>query len=390
MEKMDNQFWHQQRLQYLFDRYLTGAVTTAELDELWLLVSKMKEKDAYPENLREWWDHYPGADLSAGTDGDKILTRILATKTTAIDPHSAASPSRPHKTRLRLLRISMSAAACLILFCRAMYLLQHHQAPVIIAGKLPDLPPGGNKAILTLADGRKIDLTTPTYHVKEATSSPSLYNTIETPPGGQFHLVLSDGTGVWLNSASSIRYPTSFGKSPRTVEITGEAYFEVTKDPSRPFRAVTSNMAVQVLGTAFNIMAYPNDETIRTTLITGAVKVSKENSVRSLTPGQQAVLPAGTGQFDIIKADLREVLAWKNGEFRFNDADITSIMRQIARWYDVEIVYQGPIPQNKFFGIIPRQQNVSAILEVLELTQQVHFRIEGRRIIVMPHSITKL
>ncbi|MBN9384997.1 MAG: FecR domain-containing protein [Chitinophagaceae bacterium] len=266
-----------------------------------------------------------------------------------------------------------------------------------------DIPPGGNKAVLILADGTQIKLDSAsngqlalqgqanvvkqdngllTYHLSgENKPGEIFWNTIEVPRGGQYRLVLSDGSKVWLNAASSIRYPSTFTGKERSVEITGEAYFEVEKNTAMPFVVKVSDTRVEVLGTHFNIMAYSDEADVRTTLLEGAVRVRKGDAALLLTPGQQARVGEG-GKIKLIgDADADDVLAWKNNLFSFNDDDIATVMRQVARWYDVDIKYEGQVTQH-FSGNISRKVNVSQLFKMLELTGTVHFKIEGNYILV--------
>ena len=283
--------------------------------------------------------------------------------------------------------------------------------------------PGGNKAVLTLADGSRIILGDAqngilakqanidirkaaggkiVYNASNQLSAnaPALYNTITTPRGGQYQVTLSDGSKVWLNAASSLKFPAAFSNKERVVELTGEAYFEIAKlsSPSVagregnriPFKVITNNQTVEVLGTHFNINAYADEAAIKTTLLEGSVKVfqSKTNNSQLLKPGQQAMV--GT-QIQIADVDATLAIAWKNGYFIFSHEDIGSIMRQVSRWYDVNIQYEGNVTQEKFVGTISRFNDVAQILDVLQLTGAVHFKTENdpavpgkKRIIVMP------
>jgi transmembrane sensor len=269
-----------------------------------------------------------------------------------------------------------------------------------------DVQPGSEKAVLTLGDGTKIaidNLTSGTVAnqgntvvVKDATGlayntdrsksqTEIIYNTLTTPKGGEYRsLVLSDGTKVWLNSISSIRFPTSFIEKDRRVEITGEAYFEVAKDPSRPFKVSVNGMVVEVLGTHFNINAYPDEGSIKTTLVEGTVRVVADERSMSLKAGEQASLSSGGELTTIRDANIEEVIAWKNGYFEFHDASIETIMRQVSRWYDVDVQYEGKVSQLFIGKKIPRSVNVSALFEILEATGWVHFKIDGKKITVMP------
>lgn len=270
-----------------------------------------------------------------------------------------------------------------------------------------DIPPGGNKAYLTLADGKKITLTDAgvgtlaeesgieisknaagqiIYKVTDLKESSSkeltAVNTIETPKGGQYQILLPDGTKVWLNAASKLTYPVSFVNRDRTVELIGEAYFEVTKDPSHPFKVKSPSHEVEVLGTHFSVNSYKDEVATRTSLMEGSVKVSSGSGNSTLLkPGQQSSV---TGkEVRVEEVNLEEVLDWKNGNFVFNDEDLKSILRKVSRWYDVEIVYEIDPSGVSLLGKVSRTKNVSSILDAIEQTDQVHFKIEGRRIIVM-------
>ncbi|MDB5030468.1 FecR family protein [Mucilaginibacter sp.] len=267
-----------------------------------------------------------------------------------------------------------------------------------------NISPGSNKAILTLQDGSKIVLNDAkdgtlaqqgnanvvklangqlVYNKTNAEPEKVMYNTMTTPRGGQYKLTLPDGTEVWLNSASSITYPTAFVGKERNVSITGEAYFEVAKDKEKPFRVRSSNQTIEVLGTHFNVMAYADEDAIKTTLLEGSVKIVKNNNEASiLKPGEQAVFDKN-GSLKIGPALVDEALAWKNGYFKFNRVNIKYIMRQLARWYDVDVLCEGNIKDDEFVGTIGRGENIMQVLHILEL-DNVHFKIEDKKIIVLP------
>ncbi len=275
-----------------------------------------------------------------------------------------------------------------------------------------DIEPGENKAILTLGDGSKIILDDAKNGVlanqggnsvlkaaegeviysflSEVNDSlvqdelaPVVYNTIETPKGGKFQIKLPDGSKVWLNAASSLRFPTAFNGTKRQVELKGEAYFEVSPDKSKIFEVNTRNQVVQVLGTHFNINAYLDEPTVNTTLLEGSVRVSdlRTNISQLLKPGEQSQL---SEHIEIINMkNTNEAVAWKEGYFQFDEADINTVMRQIERWYDVSVVYEGNLPNYRFGGEIERNLSLLQVLKILEKTK-VHFRLEGREVIVMP------
>lgn len=314
---------------------------------------------------------------------------------------------------LQWFKISAAAAAILVLFSISIYFFlnnQNNQPPVAQIIK-KDIKPGGNKAILTLANGQQIVLTDVkngqlaqqenliihktkdglvVYSSSSATSQTGkakskgaiAYNTISTPRGGQYQVILPDGSHVWLNAASSIKYPTTFAGNIRKVEITGEAYFEVAHNAAKPFRVSSNGQTVDVLGTHFNINAYNDEQVIKTTLLEGSVRVTANNNIRVLKPGEQSRL-ALDGDLKVNEANLAEAIAWKNGLFYFENTSLQNVMHQLARWYNVEIDYEGTIPNRTFTGKIHRDVNVSEVLEILKFTK-VTFKIESKKIVVTP------
>ena len=212
-----------------------------------------------------------------------------------------------------------------------------------------------------------------------------VYNTITTANGNQYQLILTDGSKVWLNAASSIRFPASFTGNERKVEITGEAYFEVAKNPNKPFKVEFKNKEgdkseIEVLGTHFNVNAYPDEPAFKTTLLEGSVKIINAHAVQMLTPGQQARLSRQGIELE-KNADIEQVMAWKNGFFLFDNTDIYTLMRQVSRWYDVDVHFEGSIPGDGFSGKISRNVPLSKFLQVLEMNE-VHVRTEGRKVTV--------
>jgi ferric-dicitrate binding protein FerR (iron transport regulator) len=285
------------------------------------------------------------------------------------------------------------------------------QANVSVSVKPHDLPPGRDAAVLTLADGKTIILDSANGTISQqggATviningqvsyakaagkeNQPAVvYNTVSTARGNQYQLILADGSKVWLNSASSLRFPTSFTGNSREVELDGEGYFEIAKDASKPFHVKTRTQDIEVLGTHFNVNAYNDEAAIKTTLLEGSVKVSQPaigpDSHREqsaiLKPGEQAVL-AGNSPFTIDHSpDVDKVMAWKNGWFEFDETDLKTIMRQISRWYDVDVRYEIKTGSEKYGGRISRNLNLSNIIKMLE-NYGVHFKLEGKTLIVI-------
>ena len=213
----------------------------------------------------------------------------------------------------------------------------------------------------------------------QAIADPTAYHMLTIPRKGHYKLLLPDGTKVWLNAASSIRYPIAFSGTERKVFVTGEAYFEVAKDKTKPFRVVANDLVVEALGTAFNVNAYADEPYISTTLLEGSVLVTKGNTENVLKPGQQARITGAV--FSIINVKGEEAIAWKNNQFKFSDLPLDVIMRQIERWYDAEIIYENK-PADHFNAEISRDVPVSKLLHILALTNRVHFTIEGNKIFV--------
>ncbi len=219
-----------------------------------------------------------------------------------------------------------------------------------------------------------------------AKNSVTGYNSIETPKGGEFKIVLPDGSKVWLNASSSLRYPTSFLGSERKVELTGEAYFEVAKNVLKPFKVAGSDQVVEVLGTQFNISSYVDDAAVKTTLLEGSVRVlsNKSSQVKMLKPGEQSNISYSANVFSVKQVDVEQAVAWKNGYFLFVDEDLKSIMRKFERWYDVDVEYKGNADDLRFGGIVSRSKSLSQALKIVEQTGNLKIKIEGRRVAIMP------
>ena len=303
------------------------------------------------------------------------------------------------------------AAAVLLLFLAAGYLLLNNtkkqrpvaqQPPMAQQPVKQDIPAGRQGAILTLSNGQRIILDSAGNGVVtqdagvrvirkggelsyRGNTNAVLYNQVVTPRGRKWELTLSDGTKVWLNAASSIRYPISFVGRERVVEVSGETYFEVAPDKNRPFRiSIAGKGNIEVLGTRFNVNAYDDEDAIRTTLLEGSLKVNLSGSSTLLSPGQQAVLANRIAGIKIITdANLDEVMAWKNGRFIFSDMDLKSIMRQLTRWYDVDVLYEGKVPEIRVGGIIHNDVYLSTVMEFLG-ENGVHYKTEGKKITIMP------
>lgn len=305
------------------------------------------------------------------------------------------------------------AAAILVTLSAGFFLMKNYTAKQEALADQQianDVLPGSNKATLSLSDGSQIVLNDAkngmltrqgnasivklangeiAYQKDNVRTGIVLYNTMTTPRGGQYKLTLPDGTRVWLNAASSITYPTAFTGTQRQVNITGEAYFEVTKNKAMPFSVKSEGQMVQVLGTHFNVNTYPDESAVKTTLLEGSVKISlagsalnKKNTELMIKPNEQSVLVNGV--ISKVNVDVDDIVAWKNGETTFNNSDIKSVMRQLARWYDIEVSFNGKIPEERVFsGEISRNARLSEVLKVLQLSK-INFKIEGKKVIVSP------
>ncbi|MDP4261735.1 MAG: FecR domain-containing protein [Bacteroidota bacterium] len=390
----------------LFNRLLEGELSPQDADALikWL----------GSENLDPVAAELILAQLRQPVVQEQITPDILSAleaKLPAILGKPAEQPLRPiHYMKSLWLRY---AAAVILLLGMGAYLWllirpsKQAQGDKIVSSKL-DISPGRQGAILTLADGRTVVLDSIgngliatqngtkvllndgqlTYNADRSAVAAVAYNTMTTPKGRQFQLVLPDGTKVWLNAASSVRYPTVFTGNERKVEITGEAYFEVTKNAKMPFRVkVNDQTEIEVLGTHFNVNSYTNEASINTTLLEGSVQITNSGKKVVIKPGQQAQvaeLPVQPGIKILSDVDVDKVMAWKNGVFNFQDATLKEVMRQLERWYDIEVVYEKGVPDLEFMGTMGRDLSLSDVLSGLKLSE-VHFRIEeGRKLIVMP------
>lgn len=416
----------------LLQRYLDGHCTAEEVAALyaWLQTSGA-HKSLLARMQQEFEEamHTP-ASIPASIS-DRMETRLLqeigqqeiarqeitAQEITAqeITGQETTPPERtqqedPKETgkliRMQLIRrIAVAVIIGIALGASWAIYTRHASKPAIVADASlnahKDIAPGTNKAMLTLANGKTITLDSAGNKVIEEGSTSARqhngllqygrgsedniveYNVLTVPRGGQFNVVLPDGSKVWLNAASSLRYPTAFTGAKREVELQGQGYFEIAKNASQPFIVrVNDAMDVQVLGTHFDIMAYADEKNISTTLLEGAVKVVTGNVAKSLKPGQQAFLDPSTGAITVQSgADVEQAIAWKTGFFEFDNANLSLITRQLSRWYDVDVVNKAPQSKRLFGGRISRNLPLSDILHMLEANGAA-FTLEGRQLIV--------
>ncbi|HWW42269.1 FecR family protein [Pedobacter sp.] len=396
------------RIIYLLATKATGKLNAEELKELeaWKDIAPINRETAdevsvtgFTADLLNNWKQEK-ADYSLGRVKQQIKRKNL---------------------RVLFPRIAAAAAVLLVVGLGVFFYINSSHHVILnsvqnlgLAGN--DIKPGGNKAYLVLSNGKRVSLTDaangelakeagveitktadgqvvyktasdisgringrhPELDSGSRTNYSNALNTIETPRGGQYQIRLPDGSKVWLNAASKLIYPVSFnGRGQRVVELSGEAYFEIFKNKLQPFVVKSKNQEVTVLGTHFNVNSYTDEGSVKTTLLEGSVKVN--NAV--LKPGEQATL--ANNQLKVAEVNTAEVVAWKNGDFVFKTQDFRTIMRQIARWYDVDIIYDPSAPADvPLGGQISRSKNISAILKIIEATGDVHFKIEGRRITV--------
>ncbi|QEH41208.1 FecR family protein [Chitinophaga sp. XS-30] len=365
-------------LQSLLDKYLEGNLTQEERDQLARLMRSPQSQVYFAALLDEQFNDDTRPLTGDAATGERILGELMK--------------QIPQTTVRRIQIWRWAAAAAILLISLGTYLLYNSDQPVKVAQQT-EISPGKNGAILTLADNTQVSLDTLRNGiialqggavakvvngslVYEAKGNEVMYNTMHTPNGRQFQIVLPDGTQVWLNAASSIRYPTVFTGRERRVEIKGEAYFEVAKKKNMPFRVNVNNKAeVEVLGTYFNINAYEEEPSINTTLLEGAVSVG--NVV--LKPGQQARITDSIQIVDNI--DVSSVTAWKNGFFDFEGQSLRVVMRQLERWYDIKVVYKNNVQDIIFRGKIFRNLKLGDVLYILQ-KMGVKFEMEGRTLTV--------
>ncbi|KAF2328684.1 FecR family protein [Flavobacterium ginsenosidimutans] len=312
-------------------------------------------------------------------------------------------------------RVAVAASVALLLGSGIFYFTKSEvkeEEKIQVVEKPKDIAPGGNKGILTLSNGKQIvlsDVSAKDIIAKEgeedevtikmdangvityvinpnadsSKENANSFNTLSTPTGGQYNIVLADGTKVFLNAVSSIKYPTQFNGDERTVELEGEAYFEVAKDKSKPFIVKSDNQKIQVLGTHFNVHAYNNEAIIKTTLLEGSVAVAFRNQTAILKPGQQSNITENSTKITVKEVDTEAAIAWTNGRFKFDNADLKSVMKQLERWYGIKVEYRGDVSDVRFNGGTFRNKNLSEVLKVLELSN-IKFKVEGKTIIVYP------
>lgn len=396
------------RLTLLIEKYLSGKATEEEKRQI--------------ENWYESFDTL-GPEFE---EGDPWRTdRSLEKSLEAIKGKIAQDTEEMPAWRLRRKRFRWwhaAAAAAVLVFISEMVYLSFHKTDeskmaAAVPSEIKDFEPGGNRAVLTLGNGQQIVLDSTNNGLlsvqgntrviklnngqlaynsyRPATgngqrtadnASPAVvqYNTISTPRGGSYEIVLPDGSKVWLNAASSVRFPTVFAGEKREVQITGEAYFEVAGDAAKPFVVKQGEVEIQVLGTRFNVMAYHNEPDVKVTLLEGAVRVKQQATGREqmMKPGEQAQIGQDGRMRLVAGADVKETVAWKNNLFWFDNDDVQAVMRQLSRWYDADIVIKDDIP-DLFTGSIPRDMTFSKVFEVLQQTGSIQYKIEDNKTVII-------
>lgn len=397
-----------ERIKFLLQKVADDSVTIEEMDELILWINSSDGRHHALWVCEELGISPEPGKIQAGDSS--VVDRILNTE---------KAIHQPYKTeRIPLIRrlypsrkIAVAAAVICLIGSVAFFVDKAYlgngagQQEIVVQNKPRQILPGSNKAVLTLNNGKQIVLDSSssgliandgdatvqkqagqlkyTATQTDPAAEKTAYNTLSTPRGGQYKIWLPDGTKVWLNAASQITYPTVFTGNEREVSIRGEVYFEVAHNATKPFIVRTdNNMQVRVLGTHFDVNAYADEDIIKTTLLEGSVRVTSASDVQMLKPGEQMQL-SGNGRLKVVKdVDVESIMGWKEGVFNFNDADITSVMRQLSRWYDIDVVYKGAMPKDLFTAIISRNNNISQVLSMLESTLRVYFNIQNRTIYV--------
>jgi len=394
------------RIITLIIKNLDGELPTSEQEELQQWIAESEENRAIAEEFASDSTFFAGIREMYGVEArvwdriqDEIQQRIEKNKNT-------------YPTKISWIRWVAAATIFGVIATGAIFYIQSKKqsttsTPVALSRDIP--APAINRATITLGNGQTIFLDSAAngemaqqgsvqiaklddgqiaYNAATKNNSPqrkeTFFNTLTNPRGSKtITIKLSDGSRVWLNAASSLRYPASFDGAERTVELTGEGYFEVVHNEKMPFVVSVNGTTIRDIGTAFNVNAYTEEPEMKTTLISGAIEVKNNNQTKKLHPGEQAQIKSNGPIVLSAAVDTAQVMAWKNELFYFNRTDIQTAMRQIARWYDVDIFYQKNV-SGFFSGKLGRKENASELLRILEMTGEVHFQIEGKKIIVMP------
>ncbi len=387
----------------LLDKWLQSTCSPHETSELLNYLQTDPSSRDLLQTLREEFPFEPGLNSQIP---DEVSDRVRGALLAKIE-NAPVIPIKRSNIGKRWMHVAAAVLVLVGLSIAGFYLFRHPtEKAAIVNAELPtviqhDIPAGSFRAILTLADGTRIELDDHAkgplemqgpstvinnegqlvYESTEKEPGEPQFNTLSSARGQSYSLVLADGSRLWLNAASSVKFPVAFTGNERKVEITGEVYFEVAKDAKKPFRVKTRSTEIEVLGTRFDINAYDDEATVNTTLVEGAVKVSSAKGQVQLAPGQQSRV-ATDGQSRVFNdINLDEVIAWKNGYFHFDNADLRSILRQFSRWYDIEVVYEGNVKNRKFLAIVSRSSSLANVLKMLN-ANNIQFSIEGKKLVV--------
>lgn len=383
-----------ERITTLFSKYMDSSASEAERLELSALSLEAGNRDLIQELERAYWEKMKegGEDLSE-QEIEKLLTAIGQT----------------NPTKIRVVTLKRIAVAASIFFavCLGGYFMFFNKggkkSEEIVTTTPKDVKaPATNRATITLPDGSIIYLdsanngkltqqsnvtvtkTADGQIVYSGKATEVVYNTLSNPRGSKIiDMQLSDGSRVWLNAGSSVTYPIAFTGNDRKVTITGEAYFEIVHDQSKPFYVSKGDMSVQVLGTHFNVNAYDDEPVIKVTLLEGSVKVYNDQSSLFIKPNQQAVVANNVTISLNTNVNVEQVMAWKNGKFSFRNTDMKAILREVMRWYDVDVMYDGNVSNRYFTADISREKSLASLLKIFELSN-IRFKIEGNKLTVLP------
>ncbi|UYQ94120.1 FecR domain-containing protein [Chitinophaga horti] len=380
--------------QSLMEKYVANELTKQEFDQLWTALQEPGRRAAWTAFMHQAWDAAAFTEQGKAAALEQLLPQVRKRRSGVVKKLSW-----------------WAAAACMLSFAAGIFYFQGKKklppSGQVASATSPntDIQPGRNRALLTLADGSIVELDSTAnglvgqqggtnvtkqsngrlVYEQQGAAAENMYNTMRTPRGGQYQVVLPDGSRVWLNAASAVTYPVSFGKKERKVKISGEVYFEVAANAANPFvvqimsETGEEKGVVTVLGTRFNINAYDNEGAATTTLLNGAVIVSRQEERKQLQPGQRAAM----GKIIEVTRpeDLEGVTAWKDGYFKFTQADIGSVMRQAERWYDIEVLYPKGAPDEIFSGTLPRNVNLTQFLDIM-VYSDVKATIRSRQVII--------
>ena len=384
------------RITSLFEKYKNNQCSSEELEELLAYFSLTGNEKLLKDNIDKVLLQEGMSDAELERETQEVYAQLQTKLTKRNSP-------------LTILSLKWAAAAAvIIIFGLGSYLFIHqsNRAPQTAQHRVKDIAPGSNKAVLTLANGKKISLTDAgegrlaqqnnvainkakngelSYDISTGNlSSVIRWDTLTIPRGGQYKLILADGTKVWLNAGTAMRYPEVFSNNNRSIELLyGEAYFEVVHNAAAPFRVLMKEQVVEDLGTHFNINAYADEPDVTTTLLEGKVKVSKGAQSQIINPGQQSITRQTSNDITVGIGNAESAISWKEGHFHFQSADVQTVMRQLSRWYDVDVTYNGTIPARTISGDIDRNATLSTALKIIGLLN-IHYQVEGRTITITP------